>query len=201
MLEDLPWRTQRSEALRHARELISAPSLPQDLNAWMSVIGSVQIGKVIDHSIERSTHFKWFLGASLAGYIVWLHEYRAPERFAQAVSFAASVHDHRYGFCSRVLSGALHVSAFALLPDSESLVESVGCECVQQGETMLLSSTDIHRIDCVEPHTYTIVIQGPADRGYSTCYDLTTGRAQRMYDLRTRFPKTLGALSQFVQAE
>jgi hypothetical protein len=173
---------------------LASAGLPTALVAWLANRPPDQLALMADRSFERTTHFKWFFGADQDNYIVWLHEYKAPTVFARAVDFAASVHNHRYGFCSRVLSGALHVSDFDLIAEREDRVRLAGTRTIRVGETMTLSHEDVHRVDRVEPRTHTLLVQGPAARSFSTCYDLATGHGQRMYDLKGRLPHTIARL-------
>jgi hypothetical protein len=194
-LDGLPWRSRSDEALAEARELLGADDLPDELISWLAGRPSEEMAQIIDRSLERTTHFKWFLGARPAEYVVWLHEYKTPDVFAQATSFAASVHNHRYGFCSRVLRGALQVSAFAPPVRPDDPVRLVARRRVDVGQTMILSHEDVHRVDRVAPHTCTLLVQGPAAREFSTCYDVGGGLGRRVYDMRSRFPDTLAVLA------
>lgn len=194
-LDRLPWSGGGSRAaLLDAQRLLASATLPESLATWLTAQPEEKLERIADRSLERTTHFKWFLGAGPGGYTVWLHEYKPPEVFARAVDFAASVHNHRYGFCSRVLSGALHVSEFATDGPDEPIRLS-GTRTVRQGKTMILSHEDVHRVDRVEPHTRTLLIQGPIARSFSTCYDTTSGRGRRVYDLQSRLPRTIELLA------
>jgi hypothetical protein len=194
-LNDLPWRTRTEVALSEACKLLCAEGLPNELVSWLSKRSRAELAHITDRSLERATHFKWFLGARPAEYVVWLHEYKPPEIFARETSFAASVHNHRYGFCSRVLRGALHVSAFAVSQQSGEIVRLVGRYHIDVGGTMTLSHEDVHRIDEVAPDTCTILIQGPAARHFSTCYDPVGGPGRRVYDMQSRLPQMLAVLT------
>jgi len=194
-LDDLPWRERPGEALAEARELLTVKELPEDLAAWLTARPPGELGQILDRSLERATHFKWFLGAGPSAYVVWLHEYKPPEVFDQATSFAASVHNHRYGFCSRVLRGELDVSAFGTPRRPGDPVRLMERRRVEAGETMTLTHEDVHRIDKVAPQTCTILIQGPVARNFSTCYDPRSGHGRRVYDMQSRLPQTLALLA------
>jgi hypothetical protein len=194
-LDDLPWRDRPHEALTGARGLLTAKDLTDDLAAWLTTRPSGELAQILDRSLERTTHFKWFLGAGPSAYVVWLHEYKPPELFDQATGFAASVHNHRYGFCSCVLRGGLDVSAFRTPRYPGDPVRLMGRRRIGPGETMTLSHEDVHRIDQVEPQTCTILIQGPPARNFSTCYDPRSGHGRRLYDMESRLPQTLALLA------
>jgi hypothetical protein len=194
-LDVLPWRDEPQTALRAARLVLEAAELPEELVSWLAGRPTGQLERILERSLERTTHVKWFLGARSGEYVVWLHEYKPPEVFARAVGFAASVHNHRYGFCSRVLAGALHVSAFAAPTAPDERLRLIQRSEVKQGQVMSLSHEDIHQIDQVEPYTYTILVQGPVARNFSTCYDTASGNGRRVYDLQSRLPHTLTLLT------
>jgi hypothetical protein len=194
-LDDLPWRDGAEAALSAACLLLETSELPEELVFWLATRPIEQLEWITDRSLERTTHFKWFLGARPGNYVVWLHEYKAPKEFAQAVGFASSVHNHRYGFCSRVLSGTLHVSTFATPSEPDDQIRLTGEREIKQGQTMSLSHEDVHRVDRVAPRTYTILVQGPVARSFSTCYDVASGYSRRIYDLQSRLPRTLALLT------
>jgi hypothetical protein len=194
-LNELPWHRRTDRALFEARELLTAKTLAEELVSWLAGRPADELQQIVERSLERTTHFKWFLGARPTEYVVWLHEYKPPAIYERATGFAASVHNHRYGFCSRVLRGALEVSTFAPPSRGDGAVSLVGRHRVHLGETMALTPEDIHRIDQVAPHTCTIVIQGPTARNFSTCYDAPGGFGRRVYDMQSRLPQTLAVLA------
>lgn len=194
VLDQLSWSGGAQGSLRAARLFLESSPLPEMLASWLAARSAPELACIADRSIERTTHFKWFLGGKPGKYTLWLHEYKAPEIFARAVDFAASVHNHRYGFCSRILSGALHVSEFVISEPNEPIKLSA-TRAVAAGETMLLSHEDVHRVDHVNLHTCTLIIQGPPARNFSTCYNIASGRGRRVYDLQSRLPGVVGRLT------
>jgi hypothetical protein len=145
---------------------------------------------MINRSVEKSTHYKWFLGGRSTYYTVWVHQYRPASVFASSDRFAASVHNHRYPFVSRVLSGSLYVSTFEVSSSDEAIcrVTLEGEQALTVGDVMFLSSHDVHRIDRVLDDTITIVIQGPPARHFSTRFDPKSGCSERIYDLDALLP-------------
>ncbi|GAA0992831.1 hypothetical protein GCM10009555_082520 [Acrocarpospora macrocephala] len=87
------------------------------------------------------------------------------------------------------------MSAFATPAEPGQPLRERERRVIRQGRTMLLGHEEIHRVDQVDPHTYTVLVQGPAARGFSTCYDLVSGTSRQVYDLRSRLPGTLAHLS------
>lgn len=195
ILDQLMWNGNGSQAaLQDAEHLLAVPKLPEELASWLIEQPERSLERIADRSLERTTHFKWFLGARQGKYTVWLHEYKSPDTFAHAADFAASVHNHRYGFCSRVLSGALHITEFAKDRPGEP-IKPMRTHTLSIDETMLLSPEDVHRVDQVDPHTCTLIIQGPVTRCFSTCYNIASGSQRRVYDLPSRLPRVIKFLA------
>jgi hypothetical protein len=190
-LDCLPWRSDPLRACAYVAELLAEDNaIAQQLAVWVSDLPSRQRRKMLNRSVEKSTHYKWFLGGHHDDYAVWIHQYRPASIFASSDRFAASVHNHRYPFVSRVLSGSLYVSNFGVssLDDAMCKVSLEEERALSAGDVMFLNSNDVHRIDRVLDGTATIVIQGPPVRHYSTRFDLRNGRSERIYDLDALFP-------------
>jgi hypothetical protein len=199
-IASLPWVADPSSGRRGAYELLGKEShIKSKLAAWLNDLDSSQIDFIVEHSAERATHYKWLLGGSRHSYLVWLHEYKPSGQFAKAESFAASVHDHRLWFCSRVVSGALHVTWYTAHISGETASLAVTRRCrLSSNMVEQMAPMEIHGIDRVEDNTFTLLIQGPAERRYSTVYDLSDGSMSRKYDLDalySRLSATLGAAS------
>jgi hypothetical protein len=183
------------DTMHKIQQLIDPVTLDAaSLTAWLNGLNRKELEIMCARSVERASHFKWFLGDSTDGYIVWLHEYK-PDKLPDAVgSFAASVHNHRYSFVSQVLTGSLLVSDFSLDPVQQSPILS-GTRTIRAQSTYLLSSDEIHRIDATAPSTCTLVVQGPAEKPYSRVFDLSNGTFHNIYDLPSRFPRLISILS------
>ena len=195
-LDCLSWRSDPLGACSHVAELlIEDSSVAHQLAVWLSGLRPRQRREMINRSVEKSTHYKWFLGGNSTYYTVWVHQYRPASVFASSDRFAASVHNHRYPFVSRVLSGSLYVSTFEVSPSDEAIcrVTLEGEQALTAGDVMFLSSHDVHRIDRVLDDTITIVIQGPPARHYSTRFDLKSGCSERIYDLDALLPNLTSA--------
>jgi len=164
------------------------------LIAWLNGLDRQELTMLCARSVERTSHFKWFLGDSINGYVVWLHEYKSDKLPDVLGSFAASVHNHRYSFVSQVLTGSLLVSDFSLDPIQQFPILS-GTRTIQAQSTYFLGSEEIHRLDATAPSTCTLVVQGPPERQYSRVFDLPNGTFRDMYDLPSRFPKLVSLLN------
>jgi hypothetical protein len=195
MLDGIGQHPSIRDAMANIQQLIDPVRLnTASLITWLNSLSRRELVILCARSVERASHFKWFLGDSINGHVVWLHEYKATVLPDAVGSFAASVHNHRYSFVSHVLTGSLLVSDFLLDPIKQLPVFS-GTRTIQARSTYFLSSDEIHRIDATAPLTCTLVVQGPPERPYSRVFDLPNGTFHDMYDLPARLPKLISLLS------
>ena len=114
---------------------------------------------LLTRSTERSTHYKWCLASSShRGIRIWLHTYK--EWASGETAFAASIHNHRYSFVSSILQGSLHEQRW--LPAGNSTINSANKTTYKTGDIYSISSQEIHSIEHADPHTISLVVQGPA---------------------------------------
>lgn len=185
-----------AETMHEIRNLLDEDKVtPTALGAWLSGLSHEELTLLWSRSVERSSHFKWFLGDNTDGYIIWLHEYKAAQLPDTVGSFAASVHNHRYSFVSQVLTGSLQVSDFEL-DSAQQLPVPSEKRTIGAQNTYFLSSERVHRIDATAAGTCTLVVQGPPERPYSRVFDLTSGTFRDMHDLPSRFPELISLLSE-----
>jgi hypothetical protein len=183
------------DTLHDIRKLIDNASLgAASLITWLSGLSRGELEVLYTRSVERASHFKWFLGDGADGFKVWLHEYKSARLRDGVGSFAASVHNHRYSFVSQVLTGSLTVSEFSLGP-AQQFPELSRRRTIPARTTYFLSSEQVHRIDAAAPSTCTLVVQGPAERPFSRVFDIENRTFQDMYDLQSRFPELVSVLS------
>lgn len=196
-LDQLPWLSDLETALRLARDILGQDRETGRLvSQFLGSLSRDDRSYLLTRSMEKATHYKWLLGDGLPKYVVWLHQYKAPELFARTHGFARSVHNHRYGFSSKVLAGAMQVSSFRPSSDPSGYrLEQNGSYVLRPGDVITLTERDIHRIDAVEPQTRTVVVQGPIMRHYSTTYDLASGERTRIYDLNALLPDLVKELA------
>jgi hypothetical protein len=195
VLDSIRQRRSIRDTMHDIQQLINPVRLDtSSLTTWLNSLDRKELEIVCVRSVERASHFKWFLGDSVKGYVVWLHEYKTDKLPDAVGSFAASVHNHRYSFVSQVLTGSLVVSDFSLDSDQQ-FPTLLGTRTIEARSTYFLSSDEIHRIDATGPSTCTLVIQGPAERPYSRVFDLPSGTFRDMYDLPARLPKLISLLS------
>lgn len=178
---ELPWTSDTDLACHEAHSMIVAErSLRTTISSYLNRIDPEGIARITDLSSEKSTHYKWYLGGD-RNYQVWLHQYRNPAEYANATAHAASIHNHRYPFCSRVVQGRLVTKSFAETP--VGAVESTGESMVNVGDTMRLSAADVHQITAVLESTMTLVVQGPPLRNFSTVWSADGTLLKHVFDL------------------
>ncbi len=144
------------------------------------------IGRI---SRETPTHYKWFLyGTDPAGVNIWIHQFK--ETTAGTSSYARSIHNHRYGFVSLMLSGGYETVAFELTTH-DRLADGTSIESVRESSRMLLTpgesytvgADEFHRIENVREGTATLVVQFPPVRTFSLSLDATTGTLRQHRNL------------------
>ena len=190
----LPWHTDTDAALRRAHSmLVTEHGIAERLASWLSGLERGDVDFIVERSPERSTHYKWRLGGDRRDYLVWLHQYKKPEVFAKASTFAASIHNHRMAFTSRVMSGALHVTWYEVGdPEDPGGLNVLENRRLGRDTTVSLSPDEIHEITRVEEDTFTFVIQAPPVRHASTVY--RNGRTVSAPDLDDLLPGVITAL-------
>ena len=195
-IAQLPWSTDPASARLCAYELLMEEgNLTSKLATWLRGLDSSQIDLIVERSVERTSHYKWLLGGDRRSYLVWLHQYKPPVEFARAGRFAASVHDHRLWFSLRVISGAMHVTWYsAEISGGAASLRVMWQRRLSVGMGVQMKPEEIHRIDYVKNRTATLLIQGPAERNFSTVFDLSDGSMRRKYDLDALYPRLVNML-------
>jgi len=179
--EALPWRLDPVGACRAARELLASErSAASAVFTYVDSREPAEAGELLVRSAEKSTHYKWYLGGGPT-YTTWLHEYKQPEVFARNTSYAASIHNHRYAFASLVLTGGMTVRMYDRGEDDSVTLRAM--LALDPGESSVLSADDVHEVCSVRPNTYTLVVQGPAQRSYSCVWDARGTALRRIYDM------------------
>ena len=131
---------------------------------------------------ETSTHFVWQLaGLPDEGVRIALNEYKS--NGSTSVTYAGSLHDHRYDFASLILSGGYDFENYHVdldesvaVRDRYHLLEAGSVRC---GEVARVPNELFHRLVTTLPNTVTLLIKMPPVKPASTSYDLRTGRIQR----------------------
>jgi hypothetical protein len=195
-IAQLPWIGDPVAARRQAYDLLShGTDIGAELYAWLRGLDPSETDLVVRLSLERSSHYKWFLGGNIHDYFVWLHQYKSPGEFNATNEFAASIHDHRLWFCSRVMSGGLYATWYkAVLDGEKAQLTPTMRQHLRPGMVFQMHSDEIHGIESVEEGTVTLLIQGPPERHYSTSYDPSDGSSRQNFDLEALYPQFLSAL-------
>jgi len=201
VLTELPWLDDPIGAQSSALGmLVDELDLSAALDGWLARLSDEDAACAGMESRSTTTHDKWFLGggefSGQAGrvYIVWLHDYFAPEQFRASANFAASIHNHRYGFASRVVRGGMDVVNFdAHRLEAGDLVQRRKYK-LNSGDIMSVGHDDVHQIVDVEPNTRTLLVQGPAMREYSTAYR-PDGSRESIFGHHALFNKMRGVLN------
>lgn len=86
-----------------------------DLKADVDNLSSFQFRRLAERSISLPTHRKWLLGERTMERIrIWIHSYTPQANSVH--TYAASLHNHRYPFVSRVLRGSFSRTDFRSRP-------------------------------------------------------------------------------------
>lgn len=170
----------------------SSEDLLEDVISFL--LGSGQ-EDVLLKSIETTTHIKWFIGGdSHNGLRVWLHDYAKWRDRATGwgLAHAASVHNHRYDFVSRVLSGGYD----ELRWPEPSVGAKAETRSYDGGELNVVRSNEVHMLTAVRPGTLTLVVQLPKWSSSSATYSLSGDilanvHQARVPDLEVRLAETV----------
>jgi hypothetical protein len=72
------------------------------------------------------------------------------------------VHDHRWSFASRILTGAYEHRRFRATPESQ--IELVSSETVKAGTTYFIHWRELHSVTALELPTWTLILRGPPEQ-------------------------------------
>jgi hypothetical protein len=147
-------------------------------------------------SRETTTHFAWRLvDGAAAPYSFWLHEYK-PQRDWWA-GYANTVHNHRYHFCTTVLSGGFQHERYDVdLDPSGELVRAItrrGSQMWRPGPVRAITADQFHRLPWADDGTLTFLVKSRPVRDWSVSVDPVTMVSrrhvpveQRIHDLGSR---------------
>ena len=197
-LEELAARVKRAEfpVVDHwsdvgtwFHEWAARPGLRKELRAYIDGLTPQQATWVIAHSRETTTHYAWCLRDEAdEPFTFWLHEYKPLSDWR--AGYADSVHNHRYHFCTTILSGAyLHERFDARLGVGGRTV--VGTELTNrtqcaEGTTGTMLAHEFHRIPRAADGTMTFLVKSRAVNPWSLSYDPDTGISHRHVPVEDR---------------
>jgi hypothetical protein len=160
-------------------------------------LGPDRSAALVDRSRETTTHFAWCLRDLAAEpFSFWLHEYK-PQRDWRA-GYADSVHNHRYHFCTVILSGGYRHERFRTTLDARTGLIS-GAELTSggdcgPGESGVLTAEQFHRIPSARDSTLTFLVKSRPVRPWSLSYDPATGVGHRHTPVESRLAELTSLL-------
>jgi hypothetical protein len=124
-------------------------------------------------SVDTTTHLKLSLDHNAHRALrLWLHVYK--EWPPAEGRFAASIHDHRYAFVSKILSGGYVEQRWTVEPERVLPLQFTKRDV---NTLNIVRATDVHSLVSVEPGTVSLVVQLPAERSFSRVYHPDRGSA------------------------
>ncbi len=153
--------------------------------------------RVVTRSRETTTHFAWCLRDEPAEpFTFWLHEYKPQRDWRHG--YADSVHNHRYHFCTTILSGGyLHERYTARLDADERSILSATLlrrtEC-PTGVSGTMLAHEFHRIPRAADDTITFLVKSRAVRPWSLSYDPDTRTSHRHVPVESRLEELTNQL-------
>jgi hypothetical protein len=180
-LNELNWPQDEKTAFDTASRALTHPTITSvNVGLWIESLQPSRRRDLLNRSVERPTHYKWFMGETVSGVVCWLHQYKDDPSGSGIGFFARSVHDHRYSFVSKVLAGTLHMQDYSV-PVADGLYSPPVPEDTShynQGSVYKVTWTQIHGVTGWKPGTTTILLQSPVYQAVSHVYDLE-GRTVR----------------------
>jgi hypothetical protein len=172
-----------------------APGRRAQLRTQLHALPPDDAAGVVARSKEATTHFAWCLYDRPADpFSLWLHEYK-PSR-SWLPGYANSVHNHRYHFCTALLSGGYTHERFTadVTGDTIRSVTRQRGTCCAEGASGYLLSHEFHRIPHAEDGTMTLLVKSRMVAPCSLSYDPSTGLSQRHIPMERRLAGLAGRL-------
>jgi len=168
-----------------AGRLRALESPSRAVGLFFDALTAEQRNALFDGSHDTATHYKWLVHRNTKPrFVIWLHEYKSPTE--RAIGYAQVPHDHRYNIVSLILNGGYIANTWD--KKTTQVLRETSRQRYTQGSVMTLDHNIIHSLVHIYPHTMTLVIEGPALRGYSTAY-YENGKEWRIFsDFPTRWP-------------
>lgn len=173
------------------------PGLREGLRRHLRTLGPQEERLLVTRSRETTTHFAWCLrDEPTEPFTFWLHEYKPQRDWRHG--YADSVHNHRYHFCTTILSGGyLHERYTARLGDGDRTILSAAllrrAEC-RTGATGTMLAHEFHRIPRAEDDTMTFLVKSRAVSPWSLSYDPDTLTSHRHVPVESRLEELTNQL-------
>jgi hypothetical protein len=184
-----PAADQWAQVGQRFRDWAVQPSLRDNLRAHLRNLTPQEELRMIARSRETTTHFAWCLRDRAAEpFTFWLHEYKPQQDWRHG--YADSIHNHRYHFCTTILSGSyLHERFDARLgADGRSITSTAllhRAEC-PAGTSGTMLAHEFHRIPRAADDTMTFLVKSRAVTPWSLSYDPETGTSHRHVPVEAR---------------
>lgn len=138
----------------------------------------------VDRSVEKSSHYKWFLGEGPGrDFELWLHEYKPGN--LRRTGHATVAHNHRFWLTSLILRGGFSDTRYARAEGgSEALLKPIARRSMEPGGTMVIDPEEIHSLSDLRDGTLSLVVQSRPVRSYSEVFE--NGEVQRYSDLEAK---------------
>lgn len=170
-------------------EWAAQPGLRERLRGHLRALTPQEEVRVVARSRETTTHFAWCLrDEPTEPFTFWLHEYKPQQDWRHG--YADSVHNHRYHFCTTILSGSYLHERFTARVDAEgrsvlgtTLLRRAECPT---GTTGTMLAHQFHRIPRAADDTMTFLVKSRAVRPWSLSYDPDTRTSHRHVPVESR---------------
>jgi hypothetical protein len=174
---------------------LRVPGRRAELGHQLLALPPDEAAGVVARSKEVTTHFAWCLYDRPGDpFSLWLHEYKPSRDWLPG--YANSVHNHRYHFCTALLSGGYtHERFTADVEDGtiRSVTRQCGTFCAE-GTTGYLLSHEFHRIPHADDGTMTLLVKSRMVAPWSLSYDPSTGLSRRHIPMDSRLAGLAGRL-------
>lgn len=171
------------------RDWAARPKLRKELRDHLNTLSPQEAMWVIAHSRETTTHFAWCLrDEPHEPFTFWLHEYKPLADWR--TGYADSVHNHRYHFCTTILSGSyLHERFDAQLGlGGRSVLNTtlLNRTTFSVGAIGSMLAHQFHRIPRAADKTMTFLVKSRPVTPWSLSYDPETGVSHRHVPVEER---------------
>lgn len=164
------------------RWLAAQHDLLTELRRRLRVLSDPVRAELAAGSRETTTHFAWRLVHGQAmPFSFWLHQYKPQTDWWRG--YANSVHNHRYHFCTTVLTGSYQHEWYDVRLDAAGeLAREVtwrGTEVWRPGPVRALTADQFHRVPRAADGTITFLVKSRPVRGWSLSVDPSTNFTRR----------------------
>jgi hypothetical protein len=179
---DRVWRVFEAWAAR--------PGLAPGLRATLRELPAEQAAAVTARSRETTTHFAWSIVDRPGDpFSFWINEYKSMQDWRPG--YADSIHNHRYHFCTTILTGGyLHEYYRVVLdPAGREVVSAALADRSLRGAgtSARLLADEFHRIPEVSLGTITFLVKSRPVKDWSLSFDPSQQQSRRHVPVEARF--------------